>query len=100
MSMAVTTTPEENPFSTAKLYREAGFLGTIPIPYGLKHPPPRGYTGNAAPYPDDEKMAKWAKLGQGNIALRLSKVDYVPEQTIYQTTSWELIGIDVDDYKD
>lgn len=101
MSMPATAkSPETNPFSKAKLYRNNGFQGTIPIPYSKKHPPPKGYTGQAAPYPDDERVASWIGLGKGNIALRLAEVNCVPKNSPYEASVYELIGIDVDDYKD
>lgn len=92
--------PDDNPFIQAKLYRKAGYTGTIPVPYGKKHPPPKGYTGIAASYPDDEQLAKWNLHGRGNIALRLAEVQYVPKNSPYEATVYELIGIDVDDYRD
>src|SRR6516165_8051831 len=86
-----------NPYSVAEYYRKAGFLGTIPIPYNEKHPPPKGFTGNAAEYPNDEQIASWQE-GQHNIALRLAEIDYLPEASPYQAQRYELLGIDVDDY--
>lgn len=101
MSMASPQLSEvPNPFSKYKLYREAGFLGTLPIPYGKKHPPPKRYTGNQADYPNEEQIEKWLAYGKANIALRLAEVDYTPKNTIYKASLYELIGIDVDDYGD
>ena len=87
-----------NPFSVASLYRKAGWLGTIPVPYHEKHPPPRGFTGAAALYPDDEQVSEWLQAARNNIALRLAEVDYMPEASPYQADAYELLGIDVDDY--
>lgn len=89
-----------NPFSVAELYRKAGWLGTIPVPYNEKHPPPRGFTGAAAPYPDDIKVTEWLGGGRSNIALRLAETDYLPKASPYQEKAYELLGIDVDDYGD
>ena len=92
--------PDDNPFSKYKLYREAGYLGTIPIPYGKKHPPPKRYTGIQANYPDDEQIAKWIAHDRANIALRLAEVEFTPKDSIYDASVYELIGIDVDDYRE
>jgi putative DNA primase/helicase len=88
---------EFNPYSVAKAYREAGWLGTIPIPYNEKHPPPKGFTGAAAEYPNDAKVQSWS-TAKSNIALRLAEVDFMPEASSYGANKYELIGLDVDDY--
>ena len=93
-------TPDDNPFSKYVLYREAGYQGTIPLPYGKKHPPPKRYTGIQADYPNDEQIAKWLKVDRANIGLRLAEVEYTPKKSIYNASVYELIGIDVDDYKE
>lgn len=96
-----------NPFKyAAKLYRENGFAGTIPVGEvaGLKHPPPTGFTGGNAPYPTDSQVAKWLKTrADRNIALRLWEVDTGTRELpiVYagnNVDGWELIGIDVDNY--
>jgi P4 family phage/plasmid primase-like protien len=87
-----------NPFSVALYYRKAGWLGTIPVPYNEKHPPPKGFTGAGAPYPDDEKVQLWLQNERNNIALRLAETDHLPKASPYQTKVYELLGIDVDDY--
>jgi P4 family phage/plasmid primase-like protien len=89
-----------NPFSVALMYRKAGWLGTIPIPYNEKHPPPKHFTGAAASYPDDAKVNEWLAGGRSNIALRLAETDHLPKASPYQTNKYELLGIDVDDYGD
>jgi len=89
-----------SPYSVAELYRKAGWLGTIPIPYHEKHPPPRGFTGAAALYPDDKQVVIWQKDSRSNIALRLAETSFLPEASPYQTNAYELLGIDVDDYAD
>ena len=79
-----------NPFRGAvALYRKAGWGGTIPLPYKEKHPPPTGFTGHRADYPDVEQLKKWMNDGRSNIGLRLAGVD----------NEFEVIGIDVDHYK-
>lgn len=99
MAIPFAENSSENPFSNAaQLYRDAGWLGAIPIPYGEKYPPPRGYTGNKAPYPDDKQVAKWIDSGPFNIALRLSEVPgFIPVGHL--PCGYELIGIDVDEYE-
>jgi len=101
MSMAAPQRSEvDNPFSKQNLYRNAGYMGTLPIPYGKKHPPPKRFTGNSANYPSESQISKWLEYGKANIALRLAEVDYKPKDSIYDAETYELIGIDVDDYKD
>lgn len=79
-----------NPFDAAKAYRNKFWAGTLPIPYGEKHPPPVGFTGHAAPYPTLEQISEWLSDGKRhNICLRLAGVS--PE--------YEVIGIDVDNYE-
>lgn len=97
MSLAET---DPNPFDANSLYRKAGWMGTVPIPYGKKHPPPKGYTGIAAGYPDDEQIVKWCNYNKANIALRLAEVDFIPDKSPYSTSKYEVMGIDVDDYGD
>lgn len=87
-----------NPYGMANEYRKAGWLGTIPLPYNEKHPPPKYYTGAAAEYPSDEKVAEWLGRGRSNIGLRLAETDFKPEASPYDAEVYELIGIDVDDY--
>lgn len=87
-----------NPFSFANEYRKAGWLGTLPLPLGKKHPPPEGYTGGGRPYPDDVQIKRW-QSGKHNLALRLAEVPgYVPAGS--PPRGYELLGLDVDDYKD
>src|SRR5690606_510394 len=73
-----------NPYRAHELYRAAGWLGTLPIPYKKKTFPPSGYTGETGKFPTDAQCAAW--LGEykaANIALR------VPQG---------VIGIDIDQY--
>jgi hypothetical protein len=66
-------------------YRQAGWIGVIPLPAGQKGPPPRGYTGWAGVDPSGPDVQTWADgpEGAGNIGLRIPVGVY---------------GLDVDDY--
>lgn len=101
----------------AKLWRDKGWIGTIPLPAKSKNPPPIGWTGRSADFPDNSQINAWAKLAQyrrGNIGLHLgwpvhlgkgpcgnaggnssgdSELDQCPQ-------CYEIIGIDVDNYED
>lgn len=81
-----------SPFrDTAVAYRKAKWFGTLPLPARQKSPPPTGYTGHVAPYPDKDKLLEWlndSKHRRANICLRLGGVD----------KDYEIIGIDVDHY--
>lgn len=99
----------KGPFAnTAKRYRAAGFLGTIPLPPGQKEPPPANFTGGGKPYPTAEQVNQWRRdQSGGNIGLRLAEVpsEFLSERddllVIYagnNVDGWELIGIDVDNY--
>lgn len=93
-------------------YRKAGWLGTIPLPPGKKSPPPDGFTGARGKYPDIKQIKDWCNLKSVEyvdtmqIGLRLgevdtSKIDGLP--AVYAgniVAGWEVIGIDVDNYKD
>ena len=92
----------------AKQYRKLGWDGTLPLPPGQKHPPPKGYTGSGRPHPTDVEVARWCKSdGDGNIALRLAEVrDAILHErndlpVVYagnNVDGWETLGIDVDNY--
>ena len=78
-----------NPFKdNAEKYRKAGWLGTLPLPYREKNPPPTSFTGHAAPHPTQENIDEWCASGKRNICFRLAGVD----------TEHEIVGIDVDHY--
>lgn len=79
-----------NPYrETALAYRNKWWAGTLPIPYGEKHPPPTGFTGHAAQYPTPDEINNWCEDGNRyNICLRLAGV----------SKEHEIIGIDVDHY--
>jgi P4 family phage/plasmid primase-like protien len=100
MAMSLAESAHDNPFSVADLYRKAGWLGTIPIPYHRKESPPKGYTGNGVPYPSDEDVKNWKARGKQNLALRLAEIDYVPKKSPYSASMYEVMAIDVDDYGD
>ncbi|MFG2358054.1 phage/plasmid primase, P4 family [Streptomyces sp. NPDC048521] len=73
-----------NPYQAYEMYRVAGWLGTLPIPYKKKTFPPSGFTGEQGKFPTDAQCTAWlSEYKAANIALR------VPEG---------LIGIDVDQY--
>ncbi len=78
----------------AQLYREAGWLGTLPLGREKKWPPPAGWTGYGAAYPTDQNVRQWVgedigfDLGQ-NIALRMNG----------DPTGWDIFALDVDAYK-
>jgi hypothetical protein len=71
--------------SAARVYLAAGY-SPLPLPLGQKWPPPKGWTGAAAPMVGLEQVYCWIRSDpDGNIALRL------PE---------DVIGIDLDLYPD
>lgn len=100
MAMSLAEAANDNPFSVAELYRKAGWLGPLPIPYHKKKSPPTGWTGNGRPYPSTEDINKWKARGKQNIALRLAEVDFCPAKSPYKGVKYELMAIDVDDYGD
>ncbi|MCB0951035.1 MAG: bifunctional DNA primase/polymerase [Mycobacterium sp.] len=78
----------------ARTYRAAGWLGVIPLPEHRKSPPPTGYTGNHARYPDDGQVNAWLAnpaLSHANIGVRLGEID--------GDAAHEIVGIDVDHYR-
>lgn len=81
----------------AKLWRDAGWLGTIPLPEGQKNPPPIGWTGRNAGFPDDEQISAWSQMASycdGNTGLHLGWT------VVIDGIEYEVIGIDVDHYID
>lgn len=70
--------------AVAGRYREAGWLGVIPLPAGKKKDPPSGFTGRRGQYPDDEHVRAWtARHPCDNVGLRMPP---------------DVVGIDVDAY--
>jgi hypothetical protein len=68
--------------TAAPLYRTAGWDGVLHLPAGQKWPPPPGWTGRGAPFPDEQTVSRWQRqFSMCNVALRL------PET---------VVGIDVD----
>ncbi|BBX06734.1 bifunctional DNA primase/polymerase [Mycolicibacterium aichiense] len=67
------------------LYRDAGWLGVLPLPPRSKVAPPTGYTGREGQWPSAEQFDTWARMfpRDANICLRLDD---------------ETVGIDVDAY--
>ncbi|MFY1656899.1 bifunctional DNA primase/polymerase [Micromonospora sp. WMMD1274] len=65
--------PDIYPYAAAApAYRAAGWAGTLHLPAGQKWPPPPGWTGRGAPYPDDADVDRWCRhYPAANIALRL-----------------------------
>lgn len=63
------------PFATAaRLYRAAGWHGTLPVgaKAGEKWPPPKGFTGHGAPDPSAADVEAWIEThGDRNIGLRV-----------------------------
>lgn len=54
-------------------YRDRGWESPMPLPVGAKLPPPTGWTGKTAPFPDRAQVEKWmdGRNANGNVALRL-----------------------------
>jgi hypothetical protein len=72
--------------SEAVDYWQAGFRGVLPLPYGKKFPPPKGWTGYDAPWPSFPDIQAWVEEQPGgNLGLRLPNT---------------VVGIDVDGYND
>ena len=69
----------------ARVYREAGWPGVLPLPAGAKSPPPKGFTGHDGLWPTDEQIDEWVatRPADANLMLRVN---------------YGLIGIDVDAY--
>lgn len=65
------------------IYVQAGWRGVLPLPPGLKTPPPVGFTGSGDD-PTNEQLLTWATShAAGNLALRMPA---------------NVVGIDVDAY--
>lgn len=81
----------------ALTWRAAGWVGTIPLPHKAKNPPPTGWTGRNAGFPDDEQVAAWSAdpaYAKGNTGLRLGWPVEV------NGTEYETAAVDVDHYRD
>src|SRR5262245_57582430 len=56
----------------AAMYRAAGWVCVLPLPYGRKVFPPEGYTGRHGADPTPARVGAWVKARPGsNVALRL-----------------------------
>lgn len=78
-------------------WRDAGWLGTVPLPENQKNPPPTGWTGRNAGFPDDAQVADWsqmAKYENPNIGLHLGWPVTV------NGIEYETAAVDVDHYPD
>lgn len=93
----------------ARLWRDRGWTGTIPLPARQKNPPPTGWTGRNAEFPSNEQVSEWAKMAQykrGNIGQHLGFAVEIVEGTVDVNGKltppgiYEVIGIDVDNYED
>ena len=45
----------------AKRWRDAGWLGVLPLPVGRKSPPPDGFTGRNGRDPTEAEVARWVE---------------------------------------
>lgn len=60
-----------DPFASASAYRARGWVGTLPLPYAKKTPPPSGFTGESGAWPTSDDIKGWLTGERQNIALRL-----------------------------
>ncbi|AXQ61373.1 DNA primase/polymerase/helicase [Gordonia phage Marietta] len=75
----------------ASTYLQRGWNSPLPLPEGMKYPPPDDTTGNK-PYPDINRVYTWCdEIPESNLGLRM------PQFTV-DGMLYELLGIDVDDY--
>ena len=87
----------------AKLWRDKGWIGTIPLPHKSKNPPPTGWTGRNATFPSNEQISEWCRLAQykrGNIGLHLGWKIEIKGHGHIPDGIYEVVGIDVDNYDD
>ena len=80
--------------SAAALYREKGWLGTLPFREHTKWPPPPLFTGYNGHYPDDSQIERWLAdpwRCRGNIGLWTGRIEIDGQ-------AYELFGLDVDHY--
>lgn len=78
-------------------WRDAGWIGTIPLPARQKNPPPTGWTGRNAGFPDDAQISAWSQMSQyqePNCGLRLGWPVTV------NGIEYEVAALDVDHYID
>lgn len=78
-------------------WRAAGWIGTIPLPHKAKNPPPTGWTGRSAGFPDDEQIRAW----DDNPAYRCPNIGlHLGWTVVIDGIEYEVVGIDVDHYFD
>ncbi|MEU6114897.1 bifunctional DNA primase/polymerase [Streptomyces sp. NPDC047117] len=76
--------PAVSPYAAGwRLYREAGWVGTLRLPFLAKKNPPKDFTGRDGDWPTDVQCAEWAGGTPSNIGIRLPR---------------GVVGIDVDHY--
>ena len=77
-----------------RVWQQAGWAGTLPLPAGKKSPPPGGYTGETGGWPSGADCLDWELAGwprnKKRIRNRMNLAVRLPEQ---------VIGIDKDTYK-
>ena len=87
----------KTPFvSRAREYVEKGW-GVMPLPEKEKHPPPTGFTGRVGKFADEDDLINWLSNPaheKANIAIRVGNM------LVVEGIRYEVIGIDVDAYKD
>lgn len=97
--------PMPYPLAAADYY-EAGWLGTLPVPYKEKHPVPTGWTGDGAPYPDEAQVARWCGKRNGKLRggfkgrpemAKAGNLSYTPGNIALRMPP-NVVGIDVDLY--
>ncbi|AFS13634.1 MULTISPECIES: bifunctional DNA primase/polymerase [Mycobacterium avium complex (MAC)] len=69
----------------AQLYRDAGWLGVLPLLPREKVPHLAGFTGNDGAWPTDEQIAAWCR-------------DQPADANLMLRVNYGLVGIDVDSY--
>ena len=77
----------------ASVYLQQGWSSPLPLPEGLKFPPPDDTTGNK-PYVTENDIENWCEeTPESNLGLRMSVVAIKGHDGLF-----EVIGIDVDEY--
>ncbi|WGH20836.1 DNA primase/polymerase/helicase [Gordonia phage Commandaria] len=77
----------------AHLYLGTGWHCPLPLPEGMKYPPPDDTTGNK-PYPTENDIADWVEeIPDANLGLRMPRF-------VLGGDAFEVIGLDVDQYDD
>jgi hypothetical protein len=71
----------------APIYRNADWLGVLPLRAGTKFPPPPGFSGEDGEDPDDDQIEEWR-----------ADPDYADGNTALRMPPW-LVGLDIDHYQ-